>query len=883
MTWRELAARVAGALGFGPRDRDLQEELAFHRDQLASRHRAHGLDSAEAHRRAAIALGGGAQIADTWRDQRGLPFLDALGQDVRYGIRMLRRTPGFTSATLVTLALGIAANTAIFTVVNAVLLRPLPYAAPERLVTVGDRNANGFSSNVGFATVVDWRERSRTFESFAMMRSWAPTLSIDGEAERIPAVRVSWNYLEMLGIHPALGRGFTADDDRPDRWRVLLLSDALWRRRFGADPAVVGRSIVMNDVAYEIIGVLPAGYQPLAERRYSTSADAQMWAPIGYAVGGDSACRSCQHLRGFGLLKPGVTVAQAQAEMNAIRDQMRRQYPNDYETGTIAVVPMRDALTGDVRAALLVLLGAVGFVMLIAAANVANLLLARSVTRQNELTLRATLGAGRGRIVRQLLTESVLLSAAGAAIGVGVAAFAVRELVALAPVALPRSAQIGVDSRVLAFTAALAVFITILFGVFPAWHSTSRLRGKLAVDTRTTTGAAPRARALLVVADLVLALVLLAGAGLMLRTVNAMTHASPGFDAAGVASLSFSLVGKAYVEDAAVIAFQHRALEKLRALPGVTAAALVDQIPFGTDYDCRGFHAKGRMKPNTSDDPCIERYGATDGYLSVMGIPLVAGRAFDETDSATSQPVVLVSESTARLVWGGDNPIGAQVRVGSVDKGPWRTVVGVVGDVHHDDVTVPAAPSFYTPESQMTDSFLVAVLKSPSEDDVALSARARAIVRELDPTVPVYDVAGLPALVKKSGAQRLFVTQLLAGFAAAAVLLAAVGLYGVVAYGVAQRTREVGVRLALGAQPADVLRLVLASGFSFVGVGIAAGVGASLAATRYLGTLVFGVGVTDPLTFAGAAALLTVVALVAHWIPLRRALRIDPAIALRTE
>ena len=880
MTPRELVARLKGALGFGRRDRDLQEEIAFHRAQLESRLRDQGLAPVEARRQAALELGGGAQIAETWRDQRGLPFLDTLRQDVRYGMRTLRRTPGFTAAALVTLALGIGANTAIFTVVNGVLLRPLPYADPDRLVTVGDRNADGFSGNVGFATVVDWREKSRTFESFTMMRSWSPTLAITGDAERIPAVRVSWNYFDVLGIRPALGRAFTADDDRPDHWRVLLLSDGLWRRRFGGDPSVVGRTIVMNDAAYQIIGVLPADYEPLGERRYSTTTDPDMWAPIGYAIGSDSACRSCQHLHAFGRLKPGVTFAQARAEMNAIRDQMRREYPNDYEAGTIAIVPMSDALTGNVRGALLVLLGAVGCVMLIAAANVANLLLARSMTRQRELTLRATLGASRGRIVRQLLTESVLLSAAGAAIGVGLASFAVRELVALTPVALPRSAQIGVDGRVLAFTAALAVCTTILFGVFPAWQSTSGLRGKLAFDTRTATNTLPRARALLVIADLVLALVLLAGAGLMLRTVSAMTHASPGFDPEGVASLSFSLVGKAYAEDAAVIAFQDRAVERLRALGGVKGVALADQIPFGANYDCRGFHAKDRIKPNESDDPCIERYGVTDGYFSVMGIPIVAGRGFEPTDTATSQPVMIVSESTARLGWGGGNPLGAQVRIG---KAPWRTVVGIAGDVHHDDVTTPAAPSFYTPESQMTDSFLVAVLKSRSGDTARLSASARAIIHELDPAVPVYDVAGLPALVKKSGAQRLFVMQLLSGFAAVAVLLAAVGLYGVVAYGVAQRTREVGVRLALGAQPADVLRLVLASGFLLVGIGVVVGVGASLAVTRYLGTLVFGVGLTDPATFAGAAALLTVVALLAHWIPIRRALAIDPAMALRAE
>ena len=335
MSLRELLARAWGTLGRGRRDGDLTQELDFHREMLEAQHRARGLDPAAARRAARLDLGGAAQIAEQWRDQRGLPFFELLWQDVRYGLRMLRRAPGFTAAALVTLALGIGANTAIFTIVDAVLLRPLPYADSDRLVTVGDRNPEGFSSNVGFATVLDWRQRSRTVESFAMMRSWQPTLVTNGEAERLPAVRVSWNYFDMMGVRPALGRSFTADDDRPDHWRVLLLSDALWRRRFGADPSVVGRLVVMNDREYRIVGVMPASFEPLDAQRYY-NADAEIWAPIGYDLNGDSSCRGCQHLRGFGRLRRGATVAAATAEMNTIREQMRREHPVDYDTGTIA-------------------------------------------------------------------------------------------------------------------------------------------------------------------------------------------------------------------------------------------------------------------------------------------------------------------------------------------------------------------------------------------------------------------------------------------------------------------------------------------------------------------------------------------------------------------
>lgn len=810
----------------------------------------------------------------------GLSWLETLAQDVRFGTRMLWRTPGFAVAALLTLTLGIGANTAIFTIVDAVLLRPLPYVDPDRLVTVGDRTADGLATNVDFTTVADWRARSRSFESLALMRSWQPTLVAGGEAERLPAVRVSWHYFDMMGVRPALGRMFTADDDRPDHWRVLLLSDGLWRRRFGADPSVIGRTIVMNDREYRVIGVMPASFEPLDAARYYAAA--QLWAPIGYDVSMREACRGCQHLRAFGRLKAGVSIAAATAEMNAIREQIRREYPNEYDTGSIAIVPLRDALTGRFRTALQVLLAAVGFVLLIASANVANLLFARSLTRQRELTLRSILGAGRGRIVRQLLTESALISVCGAGAGVLLAMLAVRGLAAFAPVSLPRLDHVAVDGRVLLFTAITALLTTLAFGLAPAWRAGgSGIQTTLAADSRSVAGGSSRARGMLVVVDLALALVLLAGAGLMLRTVVALTRANPGFDAARVLTLQFSLVGKAYAEDPAVVAFQQQVLQQTRALPGVEAVALAGQVPFGGNGDCWGFHVQDRMKPNPADDPCIERYGTTPDYLRVMGMTLRAGRFFGDADVMASQPVIVISESTARMIWGGDNPIGSQVRIGGADQGPWRTVIGVVADAHHEDVTAPPTAAMYTPQTQVTDSFLVAVIKSSTTDAAMLTAPARAVLRKLDPAVPVYDVATLDSLVAKASAQRVFVMRLLAGFAGMAVFLAAIGLYGVVSYGVSQRTREVGVRVALGARPRDIFQLVMSRGFSLVCAGIGVGLVAALVTTRFLDTLVFGVSPIDGLTFGASAALLLVVALAAHWVPLRRALRIDPAMALR--
>ena len=885
MTVRELITRLKAVAGFGRRDDDLARELAFHAQMLEERHRARGLTPEAARRAARLELGGDAQIAEEWRDQRGLAFVDTLKQDVRYGLRVLRRTPGFTAAALLTLTLGIGANTAVFTIVYAVILKPLPYADPDRLVTIADRNADGSVSGVGLATVTDWRERSRSFEQFAMLRLWMPTVVSNGEGERLPAVRVSWNYFDVMGAHPVLGRSFTPEDDREDGWHVLVLSDRLWRRRFRADPLVVGRTVEVNDQAFRIIGVMPASFEPLdAQRYFNTSAE--VWVPIGDDQAG---CRlRCRPVYAIGRLKEGITVAAAMTEMNGIREQLRREYPADYPAGAISVMPMHEALTGHVRTALNVLLASVGLVLLIACANVANLLVARAAARGRELSLRAALGAGRGRIARQLLTESLLLSAGGALGGLLLAMIAIRGLALIAPVTLPRVEHVAIDGRVLVFTAAIAVLTSALFGLLPAWRAgATDAQQALAIDSRTSAGGRSRIRAILVVADLVLALVLLAGAGLMIRTVAALTHVSRGFDAERVLSLQFALTGKAFGDDRTIVAFQQRALDRIRTIPGIESAALAGQIPFaragGGAGDCWGFHVAGRMNANPAADPCVERFAITPEYFRVLGIPVLSGRAFTAEDTSDAQRVIVISHSIAKALWGTADPIGSQVRIGSAARGAWRTVVGVVGDVHVDDLAAPVVPAMYTPETQITSAYLTAIVKSSGDDAASLAPSVQRALHELDPSVPVYGVATLTSLVDKSSAQRLFVTRLLAGFAAAAVLLAAIGLYGVVSYGVALRTREVGVRVALGAQRADVVRLVLTGGLKLVVLGVAGGLAAAAASTRLLATLVFGVRPIDPLTFAAAAGLLTLVALLAHWVPIRRALRVDPAAALRAE
>jgi len=629
---------------------------------------------------------------------------------------------------------------------------------------------------------------------------------------------------------------------------------------------------------------MPASFEPLDSETFY-GAPAQLWAPLGsYMKGGAASsgtCRGCAPLTVLARLRPGATIAAATSEMDATREQLRRAAPSTYQTGSMAIVPLRRALTRDVRPALLVLLGAVAFVLLIACANVASLQLARSVTRERELALRVALGAGRARLLRQLLTESLLLAAAGGAGGVLLAAFGTRGLTALAPATLPRLDHAQVDGRVLLFTALLTILTGIACGVFPAWRSAGI--GALARRVSRVRQGRTRARSWLVIADLALALVLLAGAGLMLRTVAALTRANPGFTADGVLTLRFALTGRAYPSDQASLAFQHRLLERLRALPAVETVALAGYVPFAGVDGCWAFHPQGLMQPNPADDPCVERYSFSGDYLRVMEIPLLAGRSFTADDSASARRVILVSASTARLIWGAVNPIGAQVRIGSATSGQWRMVVGVVGDVHHNDLTAPPAPAMYTPESQITSAYLTLVARARNGDASSLAPDARAAIRALDPIVPIYEVSPLSSLVRRSAAQRVFVARVLSAFAAVAVLLAAVGLYGLVAYSVAERTREVGVRVALGATRANVVRLVLSSAVTTIGAGVAAGLLGAAAGARFLATLIFGVSPLDPWTMASAAVLLTFVALLAHWIPIRRALAIDPARALRAE
>ncbi|HVQ55040.1 MAG TPA: ABC transporter permease [Thermoanaerobaculia bacterium] len=807
--------------------------------------------------------------------------MSSILRDLRYALRSLRQCPGFTAIALATLAIGIGANAAIFSVLDAALLQPLPYPASDRLILFGDRQAAGGANNVGFATFADFRDQSRALQSAAVIRLWQPTLSEGGEAERIPGMRVSANYFDLLGVRTALGRGFQATDDRPDSWRKIVLSDALWRRRFGSDPAVVGRKIRMHDQDFEIIGVMPASFEPLLSAHFYRPA--QLWATLGYDATTPNACRSCQHLKAIGRLNEGVTLAQAREDLDGIRRRLAAEHPSDYPAGSMAVVPFRDELAGPVRPALSILAGAVGFVLLIACANIANLLLARSLRRRHEMAVRAALGASRGQLVRQLLIESLVLAAAGGALGVALASLGGAALIRLAPATLPRIDHAGVDPRVLIFACALTIGSALFFGIAPALKASSAgLSGALALDGRKSSGSsASRGRRALVAAELALALVLLAAAGLSLKSLGRLLEAPLGFRSEGVLTLALSLDGNSYEKDEQVVAFQQRLLERARAVPGVEAVALAGQIPLGGNGDSWGFHIEGRITANPAEDPAVERYSVTADYFRVMGIPVKRGRLVTDEDRAGSLPVVVISQSTADALWPGQDPIGHRVRIGGATSGDWRTVVGVAGNVRHAGLSAEPGLQMYLPQAQVTDGFLVLVARAA--DPRGLAAPLRRAVRELDPSVPIYDVATMDELVARAAAEPRFVMRLLSGFAALALALAAIGLYGVVAYAVAERRREIGIRIALGATPRDVQRLVLRTGATTVAFGLLAGLVASFVLLRLLQSVLFGVGAHDPVTLSCAGALLALVALAAHWGPIRQARRVDPMASLRAD
>ena len=799
--------------------------------------------------------------------------------DLRHTLRLLGRAPAFTLIAVVTLALGIGATTAIFSVVNPVLFEPLPYPHSDRVVMVWERDLDGAASNTSFATYADVAQENRSLEAIAAVREWQATITGRAEPERLTGQRVSSTFFAVLGVAPALGHDFTAAEDVRNGARVVILSDGLWRRRFGGDSTIVGRQITLNGLPYAVVGIMPASFENVLDPTV------QLWAPLQYDESLPYACRTCRHLRAVARLLPGVSVHQAAADMNAISRRLVLEHPTEYARAGMLVAPLRDQITRSVRPALVAVLGAVTLLLLIACSNVSNLLLARGVQRQGEFSLRAALGATGARLIRQLVTESLVLAAAGGALGVIVAEVGVRALIAMSPPGLPRLHAIGVNGPVLAFTLAVTLVVGLLFGLAPAIHAArTNLHHGIQQGARRTAGTARITRAVLVVSEVALALMLLVGAGLLMRSLGRLLAVTPGFDPTRLLTMQIQTSGPRFDNDTVTHAFFDRVLAAVRQVPGVEAAALVSQLPLSEDFDMYGVHAELRRRANPEQDPSAFRYAVSPGYVETMRIAVRRGRAFTDRDRAGAPPVVLINETFARREWPGQDPIGQRVRLGSATDGPWRTVVGVVADVKQISLAAEQPNAVYVPESQWpyADGSLSLVVRARGEP-AALTSTVRRTIWSVDKDQAITRIATMDELIAASAAQRRFAFTLFELFSITALLLAAAGIYGVLSGTVAERLREIGVRSALGATRRDILTMVLREGLGLAALGIVLGGVGALALSRVMSALLFDVSSMDPLTYAGVAGVLAVAAVAACWIPAERAARVDPAVTLRAE
>jgi putative ABC transport system permease protein len=885
MTWlSELGRRLLVLLRRRQFDRDLEEEMRLHRELREQDHVEAGASPEEAHYAALRRFGNVALTKERSREMWGWSWLENTTQDVRYGLRQLRRSPGFTAMAVFTLALGIGANTAIFSVVNAALLRPLPYKDPGRLVYVWSaEKARGINqSTVSIPDLHDWREQNRVFDGIAGWWSGTYNLSGGDEPQQVAGWTVSPSFFDVLGARPKLGRTFDKDEEQGSRGRVVVLSHSLWIGSFGGDRRILGRTIALDGEPHNVIGVMPAEFS-------SPFPDVQVWVP--WPVRAESiAHRGDRFMRVIGRLKPSVTVRQAQGDMDTIARHLAQTYQEDAGV-TAYVVPAAKQITGSVRPALLVLLGTVGFVLLIGCANLANLLLTRSAARQREFAVRAALGAGRLQLVRQLLTESALLSNLGGAVGILLAAFGVRYLRLTLATQIPRAQEINLDGHVLLFTLGLSVLTGLAFGLFPALRSfNNELNESLKAGGRGWGAGVPgrRVRDLLVIWEMALALMLLAGAGLLVSSFERLRAIDPGFNPDKVLTCEISLPSK--YKDPEIATFFRQLLDRVRALPGVKAAGATMTLPLrqrGGGF-WGGLNIEGRPAATRESIPIVSFVQVTPGYFRAMGIPVLKGREFNEADNNDQSPkAAIINGTLARRFFSDSDPLGRRICMGEdCSKGPWLTVVGVVGDAALESLTDPRFPQVFSPHAQGVEGGVAGnmelVLRA-SSDPLSLAGTVSKAVHELDKNQSVADIQKLNQVVGASLAQPRFNTLLLAAFAALALLLAAIGIYGVTSYSVALRTREIGIRTALGAARADVLTLVLGHGMSLALAGGAIGLVGALILAHLISSLLYGVKPGDPPTFLAAFAVLVGVALFATYIPARRATKVDPMVALRYE
>ena len=874
---RAWCARLLGVFTTARSDRELADEVESHLQLHIDDHVRAGLSEDEARRRAVMALGGVEQTKEQYRDRRGLPVLESWLRDVRYGLRTLIKSPGFALAGVIILGLGIGANAAIFTLVNAVVLRPLPFRDADRIMRLWHTPPPSLFTGSTFAlspaNFIDWEEQSRSFEAMAIYRGGRRTITGQGEPDAVLTIRVSSSFFPILSLSPTLGRTFTSEEDRDGGLRTAILSETFWRTRFGSDRSVVGRSLMIDGVPHTIAGVVPAP---------SFLSEIQLWVPLQWSAT-DRAVRNNHNYRGIAKLKPGVSVEQAQADLTAVSERLALQYPADNKDWGALIVPLHDDLVADASTSLVVLLGAVALVLLIACANLANLMLVRTHARAREIAVRTALGASRTRIVQQLLAEGLLLGIGGGIAGFLAAYFGVDVLLAAFGQDLPRANEVRVDGQVLAFTAAIAMVTGAIAAFAPAWQLTGRDANDVLKQgaSRGNSAHDGRVRNLLVVSEVALALMLLIGAGLLVRSLSGLRAVDPGFDPRNVLTATIDIPEAKYATPQQRNQFFDRVVQSIRALPGVDGAAWIDTVPLqggSTQYVA----VEGHPVVQESERPVVAVRLSSPGYFATARTALVAGRDFAEADTLGRPAVAIVSEGTAKRFWPNENPIGKHLTLTMMTKEP-AEVIGVVREVKTgslDASDADAETAVYAPAAQFAFGGSTLVVRTVVPPD-ALSRQVVTAVRAIDPDQAVLDIRTMESVVDRSLGQRPLAMQLFTAFAALALVLACIGIYSVLAYTVGQRVREIGIRMALGAPSTGVLRLIVVEGLKPTIIGVALGLVLAAALVRWMSALLFGVSQHDPWTFGIGATAVLIVGLVATAVPAFRATRVDPVTTLR--
>jgi putative ABC transport system permease protein len=883
---RRSLAKFANLFRRASAEHELAREIDSHLALLAEDFERSGLSPADAKLAARKAYGGIEQAKELHREERSYLWFEHFLKDIRYGVRNLWRTPGFTAVAVMALALGIGANAAIFGVVNSLLLRPLAYKSPERLVTI----LHFGTGPVATANYLDWRDQSHSFEAMGAADFWSPNLTNTEKPEHLYGLKVTRNLLPLLGVDPLMGRLFAPGEDQAGADHEVVLGYTLWQRRFNADRDIVGKSITLDGEAYTVIGVMPPSFKFAPY----WAIHAELWVPD--SLGASAQQRGGNHLRIFARLKPGVSFAQAQADIATVTGRLEKEFPATNRG--VTVIPLMQKVVGKIETPLLMLLGAVGFVLLIACANVAHMLLARTADRQKEIAVRVALGAGRARVISQFLTESLLLATLGAVAGWLLALAGTKALVLLSPAYLPRVETVSVDTHALLFLLCITAVTALAFGIMPAMHAAAtNLNGSLKEGGRGDSEGIQRnrLRSFLVASEFALAFVLLIGAGLMIRSFHALQSVDPGFNPHNVLSLVVSVAGTKEAEANRRTIFYRELLEKVKHLPAVVSVGAINHLPLEGDLWDRSFKIEGRPEPRAGEEPDAVYRLVMPGYFQTMRLPVHRGRAIDERDDARSPGVVVLNERAARRFWPNEDAIGKRISINEQIPRQWLTVVGVVANAKQEDWAVDPFEEMYLPALQTPDflgqvtssiaphmSYLTLVVRG-SGDPKDLTAAVEATVRSLDRNVPISQVITMDGAVSNATAQPRFEMLLLAMFSGIALLLAAIGIYGVMNYSISRRTREIGIRMSLGASRGDVLKMVLRHAMLQALAGAAVGMAGSLLLARLMTKMLYGIQPTDPLTFGLVIAVLGLAALFATLLPARKAMLIEPVLALRAE